>query len=388
MRASQRRRPGFRLVELLTVIAVVVIGAGLLLPALTRVRDDGGRTQCINNLKGIGLAVWNFAGAHQNALPPLTCDAAYSEDSSLPYNGSLLLTLLPYQGDVDSRHFYGCALRLPNCTWYAPIPRPATPLAPSAAIVPGAYLSSSVVKGYVCPNDETVKDGYSVNQPGDSTLSGAAAAPWAASSYAANYQVFGSQNDFRATNPGNGCRAKYRTDNTPDGNCNTVIFGEQFAACGPNAGSLWAYPGIGNYSGTAYTWVTGSRPPAGVGNSIVNVAGMTNSRQWAAVFANGDATYGFTSGGVKGSIFDYNRAAPAAVLTEPYAAGQYWDAPPQGRVMPSQCDKARLQSFHFRRGVTVCMGDGSTRCIDSGISSSTWHAAILPDDGAPLGSDW
>ena len=63
------RRKGFTLVELLVVIAIIALLMGILMPALSRVRQLAFRMVCGSNLSGIGKAMLIYANDYDDELP-------------------------------------------------------------------------------------------------------------------------------------------------------------------------------------------------------------------------------------------------------------------------------------------------------------------------------
>jgi prepilin-type N-terminal cleavage/methylation domain-containing protein len=107
----RQTRRGFTLIELMVVIAIIGILAGIALPVLDRVKSGANRTKCITNLKNIGVAVsqWNASFGKRMNWPssdqkPLGYDYA-TQDYNLRYMECL------YQGSnpiLESTELLSC----------------------------------------------------------------------------------------------------------------------------------------------------------------------------------------------------------------------------------------------------------------------------------------
>jgi type II secretory pathway pseudopilin PulG len=86
------------LLELLVVIAIIALLVALLLPAIQAARESARRTQCVNNLRQLALALANFESARQQ-YPAGSISRAYEAVRTTPhsfYRWSALAQLTPF----------------------------------------------------------------------------------------------------------------------------------------------------------------------------------------------------------------------------------------------------------------------------------------------------
>lgn len=181
-----------------------------------------------------------------------------------------------------------------------------------------------IVPGFSCPSDVTLNNGIPTNRGAD----------WAATSYAANYSLFG------PSHSGNADRSPYKIGNIPDGTSNTLTFACTYGGRTSDHGNLWAYPG--------WDW-------AGDG-------------KYNAVFAWGGQGTRFNTGGIGG--------------------WGSWNIPPKFSIPQNQAtDRTQVYANHTGTCI-VALADGSVRGVNASVTQLTWQYAVMPNDGQVLGSNW
>ncbi len=90
-------RRAFTLVEMLVVIAIIAVLAGLLLPVIGKAKEQGRSTACLSNLRQIGLALQLYTQENENKMP-------FIYDALISTNATVITNQLPTIDVVLTNH--------------------------------------------------------------------------------------------------------------------------------------------------------------------------------------------------------------------------------------------------------------------------------------------
>ena len=335
----RNRRRGFTLIELLVVIAIIAVLIALLLPAVQAAREAARRSQCVNNLKQIGLAVHNYESTN-GSLPSGLKSCCW---------GTWVLPTLP---GIEQQALYNAWNFTGDGKWSGSATMD-TPYRYSG--VANITVSATRVNSLMCPSDGSATSLTGIGQ----TLSGVSMLT-VSQSYVANY-------------------GNLLTDQVA-----SFTFG----------GTTY------NFGGAPFTDMDG--PGAGMNKqAVVAFAAVTDGLSNTMLFS--EIIVGTGKGGQYGASYDLRGFSwwgsgsnftawnpPNSTLPDVTESSSYCVYPYQAN--PPCTAPATLTRFNGARsrhsgGVNVVFGDGSVKFIKNSISLNTWRAASTTKGAEVFSSD-
>ncbi len=343
-------RKGFTLIELLVVIAIIAVLIALLLPAVQAAREAARRSQCVNNLKQLGLAIMNYESSN-SALPP-TGTVSPSGNPLQPIgNFGMKTRLLPF---VEQQALFNCM----NMTYNGEAPNGQNDT-----------ILTTQLNSFLCPSDANVPTFlYTMVNGSGSKQIGYANYPNNIGTIAANNGGSFDGPAYLMAAPLNTALAQGGTvtlASITDGTSNTIIFSEWIKGRADQTST----------SGLQQIMVSPTAYPST--NTYVLRRPSTRRSCQASTTISG------TAENVKGCFWYNDKCGQGGGLLAPH------DAEPEGLLFSNDSDAQPDHtmvgaSSNHPGGVNVAMLDGSVRFIKSTINPMTWRALASKAGGEVL----
>ena len=348
------RQNGFTLIELLVVIAIIAVLIALLLPAVQQAREAARRTQCKNNLKQMGLGMFNYESTYSRFPIP----AFYSlRNGSAGYGGALTssvwsLAILPYIDQAATFNSFNSSL---SC--FDPA---------------NATAVQTIVNGYLCPSTPRSGKGITYTNP-YAVAAGLSTAPWTLTNAGAI--------DYITINQVQDAFVNFAYNTTGSSTINGfAVAGDTIAGSSTSGGGNPLINGrIADITdGTSNTMMIGELAGRNIlyrtGNLTVPVSDTESL--WQSVFGGGawaDPANGQWK--LSGRAADGTGTVGPCVMNCSNARVKYGD--------PTQYS-AGLYSFHTG-GAQVLLCDGSVRFLSQNIDNRTMIALVSAQGGEVVG---